>query len=269
MLPDTAFVVMDMMHDPGTDPEALARVVAQDPGLTVQTLHLCNSPFYSLPVEVVSIGHAVRLLGVPTVCGIVMAAYAHGFMARYSGEGARVWLHGARRHVLTVADGAQYLAARCPVGVSKSEAFTVGLLHDIGKLVLAQLDETPARAVGERVAMPETVLIDAEWEVLGTDHAEAGFLLAQRWRLPVIIAEVIRWHHRPQRSEEPLALLVFLSNELAHVLEGRIPLQSLLDRDTVENLVEERLGLGRNEWIAVARSWLERAHERAKAEKRS
>ncbi len=267
MLPDTAFVVMDMMHDPGTDPKALARVVAQDPGLTVQTLHLCNSPFYSLPVEVVSIEHAVRLLGVPTVCGIVMAAYIHGFMARYSGDGARLWLHGARRHVLTAADGAQYLAARCLVGMCQSEAFTLGLLHDIGKLVLAQLDETTARAVEERAAVPETPLVDAEWEVLGTDHAEAGFLLAQRWGLPGIIAEVIRWHHRPQRSEEPLALLVFLANELAHVLEGRTRLQSLLDQEAVGNLLQERLGLSRNEWIAVARSWVERAHARDKAEK--
>lgn len=267
MLPDTAFSVMEMMHKPETDPSDLARVVAQDPGLTVQTLHLCNSPFYSLPVEVVSIEHAVRLLGVPTVCGIVMAAYVHGFMARFSGEGARVWLHGARRHVLTVADCAQRLAGRSPVGLSKSEAFTMGLLHDIGKLLFAQLDEKTARAVEERAAAPETPLVDAEWEVLGTDHAEAGFLLAKRWGLPEIIAEVLLWHHRPEKSEEPLALLVFLANELAHVHEGRTRLHAFLDREDVCTLVEDRLGWGRDEWSAVARDWLESVRQRDKTEK--
>ncbi|WP_448382179.1 HDOD domain-containing protein [Desulfosoma sp.] len=264
MLPETAFSVMEMMHKPDTDPSALARVVAQDPGLTVQTLHLCNSPFYSLPVEVVSIEHAVRLLGVPTVCGIVMAAYVHGFMARFSGEGARLWLRGARRHVLTVPDGAQHLAACCPVGISKSEAFTVGLLHDIGKLVLAQLDEATARAVEQRAAVPDTLLVDAEWDVLGTDHAEAGFLLAQRWGLPELIAEVIRWHHRPQKTEEALALLVFLANQLAHVQEGRTRLQALLDQDPLLFLVEDRLGLGRKDFSDIAEAWLQRAHERDK-----
>lgn len=268
MLPDTAFSVMEMMHKPDTDPSALARVVTQDPGLTVQTLHLCNSPYYSLPVEVISIEHAVRLLGVPTVCGIVMAAYVHGFMARFSGDGARLWLHGARRHVLTVADCAQYLAARCPVGLSKSEAFTVGLLHDIGKLVLAQLDEATARTVEERAAAPDTSFVDAEWDVLGTDHAEAGFLLAQRWGLPEIITDVLRWHHRPQKSKEPLALVIFLANELAHVQEGRTRLQALLDQEAVLSLVEDRLGLSRDELTAVAETWLERAKDREKTEKR-
>ncbi len=259
MLPDTAFSVMEMMHKPDTDPSALARVVAQDPGLTVQTLHLCNSPFYALPVEVVSIEHAVRLLGVPTVCGIVMAAYVHGFMARFSGGGARLWLHGARRHVLTVADCAQHLSARCPIGISKSEAFTVGLLHDIGKLVLAQLDEETARAVEQRAAVCGTPLVEAEWDVLGTDHAEAGFLLAERWGLPEIIADVVRWHHRPQKSEEALALLVFLANELAHVQEGRSPLQALLDQDPVPSLVEDRLGLDRDQFSEAAQMWLQTA----------
>ncbi len=262
MLPDTAFSVMEMMHKPDTDPSVLARVVTQDPGLTVQTLHLCNSPFYSLPVEVISIEHAVRLLGVPTVCGIVMAAYLHGFMARFSGEGARLWLHGARQHVLTVADCAQHLAGRCPVGLSKTEAFTMGLLHDIGKLVLAQLDEATARAVEERAAAPDTSLVDAEWDILGTDHAEAGFLLAQRWGLPELLAEVIRWHHRPHKSEEPLALLLFLANELAHVQEDRTRLQALWDQKAALTLVEGRLGLRRDELAAVAETWLARAKGR-------
>lgn len=264
MLPDTAFSVMEMMHKPDTDPSALARVVAQDPGLTVQTLHLCNSPFYSLPVEVVSIEHAVRLLGVPTVCGIVMAAYVHGFMARYTGEGARLWLHGARRHVLAVADCAQHLATRASVGTSKSEAFTVGLLHDMGKLVLAQLDEATARAVEQKAAVPGILLVDAEWDVLGTDHTEAGFLLAERWGLPEVIAQVVRWHHRPQKSEEALALLVFLANELAHVQEGRIPLQDILNQALLVSFVEDRLGLGRDDFAHAAETWLQRAKERDK-----
>lgn len=262
MLPDTAFSVMEMMHKPDTDPKVLAKVVAQDPGLTVQTLHLCNSPFYSLPVEVASVEHAVRLLGLPTVCGIVMAAYVHGFIARFSGEGARIWLAGARRHVLRVADCAQSLASRCPLGISKSEAFTLGLLHDIGKLVFAQLDEATARTVERSVGEVHSSMIDAEWEILGLDHAEAGFLLAQRWGLPELIAHVVRWHHRPEKSEEPLAMLAFVANELAHVLEAQVALEAFLDREPVLSLVEDRLGLSPEDFSDFSRAWLEGAKER-------
>jgi len=262
MLPDTAFAVMDMMHKADTEPRALAKIVAQDPGLTVQTLHLCNSPFYSLPVEVTSVEHAVRLLGLPTVCGIVMAAYVHGFMARFSGEGARVWLTGGRRHVLHVAECVQYLATRCPLGISKSEAFTLGLLHDIGKLVLAQLDEATARAVEQRAAVPNVSMTDAEWDLLGLDHAEAGFLLAQRWGLPEMIAQVVRWHHQPHKTEDPLAMLVFLANELAHILEGRFSFQTFLDQEPLVSLLEDRLGIDLGTLSDVTNAWLARAKDR-------
>lgn len=257
MLPDTAFTVMDMMRKPDTDPKALARVVAEDPGLTAQTLHLCNSPFYSLPVEVASIEHAVRLLGLPTVCGIVMAAYLHGLMARFSGDGAKLWLSGARRHVMRVADCAQYLAVHAALGLDKSEAWTLGLLHDIGKLVLAQLDAEAARAVEDRLTVSDMALVDAEWEVLGTDHAEVGSLLAERWELPDMIAETIRWHHRPEKSDEPMAGLVFLANGLARVAEGRESWPAFLEEEPRLSLVLERLGMDRDTFLSLARSWLE------------
>ncbi len=257
MLPDTAFTVMDMMQRPGTEPKVLAAVVAQDPGLTLQTLHLCNSPFYSLPVEVTSIEHAVRLLGLQTVCGIVMAAYVHGLMARYSGEGARLWLKGARQHVMRVADCAQFLAVHASLGIGKSEAWTLGLLHDIGKLVLAQLDARTAQAVEEGTSAQNMSLVDAEWQVLGTDHAETGFLLAQRWSLPDMIAHALRWHHRPERSEETAALLLFLADTLAQVAEGRKSWEALLEDTYTLNLVHDRLGLDSDGFCALAQTWLQ------------
>ncbi|MEJ5348002.1 MAG: HDOD domain-containing protein [Desulfosoma sp.] len=257
MLPDTAFTVMDMMQRPDTEPKVLAGVVAQDPGLTLQTLHLCNSPFYSLPVEVASIEHAVRLLGLETVCGIVMAAYVHGLMTRYSGEGAGLWLKGARRHVMRVADCAQYLTMHTSLGIGKSVAWTLGLLHDIGKLVLAQVNARTARAVEEHIFAQSVSLVDAEWEVLGTDHAEAGFLLAQRWSLPDMIAQAVRWHHRPEKSEETAALLLYLADTLAQVAEGRKSWKALLEDTFTFNLVQDRLGLDPKNFCALAQTWLQ------------
>ncbi|ROQ92084.1 HDOD domain-containing protein [Desulfosoma caldarium] len=262
MLPDTAFRVMDMMHKPDTDPKALARAVAEDPGLGAQTLHLCNSPYYSLPVEVTSIEHAVRLLGWPTVCGIVMAAYLYRLMARFSGDGARLWLRGARRHVLHVADCAQHLAVHAVLGLDRSEAWTLGLLHDIGKLVLAQLDAEAARAVEDRLAVSNMTLVDTEWEVLGADHAEVGSLLAERWELPDMIVDTIRWHHRPEKSEGPTAGLVFAADTLARVAEGLESWSAFMEDEPRLSLVLERLGMDRDGFISVARLWLESAKGR-------
>ncbi|MGQ9671125.1 MAG: HDOD domain-containing protein [Desulfosoma sp.] len=262
MLSETASMVMDMMRRPDTDPKALAGVVSEDPGLTVQTLHLCNSPFYSLPVEVTSIDHAVRLLGLPTVCGIVMAAYLHNLMTRFSGEGARIWLTGARRHVLHVADCAQHLAVHGGLDLPKSQAWTLGLLHDMGKLVLAQLDAETARAVEEFALVSGLPMVDAEWQLLGTDHAEVGSLLAQRWELPEIIADTVRWHHRPERIDEPMAGLVFVADALARVAEGRRSWSAFLEEETRLSLVLQELTMDRHAFTALARTWLESAKGR-------
>lgn len=262
MLSETASTVMDMMHRPDTDPKALAGLVAEDPGLTVQTLHLCNSPFYSLPIQVTSIDHAVRLLGLPTVCGIVMAAYLHRLMTRFSGEGARIWLTGARRHVLRVADCAQHLVVHGGLDLPKSQSWTLGLLHDIGKLVLAQLDAQTARAVEEWAEISGLSLVDAEWQMLGTDHAEVGSLLAERWELPELIVDTVRWHHRPERSEEPMAGLVFAADALVRVVEGRWSWPAFLQEEPRLSLVMQQLGMDRGAFISLARSWLESVKDR-------
>lgn len=262
MLSETASTVMDMMHRPDTDPKALARVVSEDPGLTVQTLHLCNSPFYSLPVEVTSIDHAVRLLGLPTVCGIVMAAYLHRLMSRFSGDGARIWLTGARRHVLHVADCAQHLAIHGNLHLPQSQAWTLGLLHDMGKLVLAQLDAETARAVEEWANVSDLSLVDAEWQLLGADHAQVGSLLAERWELPELIVHTVRWHHRPERSEEPMAGLVFVADALARVAEGQWSWLAFLEEEPRLSLALQRLGMDQDAFMCLARTWLESAKGR-------
>ncbi|SHF44978.1 HDIG domain-containing protein [Desulfacinum infernum DSM 9756] len=255
MLPDTVYRVMDMMQDPQADPRRLARIVQEDPGLALQTLHLCNSPFYSLPVEVTSIEHAVRLLGISTVCGLVMAAHFHGLVSRYTGPAAEVWLKGARRHFLEVAECCRFLVRSAGAPQAQSDAFTVGLLHDIGKLVLAQLGAREARAVQEAVMQGDLALVDVEMEVLGTDHAQVGARLADRWELPWEIVDVVRHHHLPERSELTLAYFTFLADVLCHAGKDREGLSRVLDRIRVEKWIEAQCGLEWDDLEDLASQW--------------
>ncbi|SMC27798.1 HD-like signal output (HDOD) domain, no enzymatic activity [Desulfacinum hydrothermale DSM 13146] len=256
-LPDTVYRVMDMMQDPQVEPKVLARVVQEDPGLALQTLYLCNSPYYFLPVEVRSIEHAVRLVGISTVCGLVMAAHFHGLVKRYSGKAADVWLKGARRHFLQAAECCRFLVRSAGCDVGQAEAFTVGLMHDIGKLVLAQLGAAEAEAVEEAVIHSGLDLVDAELQVLGVDHAEAGALLAQKWNLPQAIVEVVRHHHVPEKSDLSLTYFTFLADAFSRLEKGEEGLGRVLDLSRVEKWVQDRCGLDRRRLEELAVRWTE------------
>ena len=90
----------------------------------------------------------------------------------------------------------------------------------MGKLVFSKLDSKYAQKVHDLVREDEVALVDAEREVLGMDHAEAGTRLCEKWDMPRIITEAVHYHHSPQSAEFISTLYVYLANELFY-LKGR------------------------------------------------
>ena len=80
LLPNNITKLMTIVNDPKADSADLIKIVEQDPALSMQTLHICNSAYYSLPVEITSVSHAIRFLGIDTVAGLAMAAYLQGLI---------------------------------------------------------------------------------------------------------------------------------------------------------------------------------------------
>ena len=172
-------------------------VIGHDPALTANLLKLCNSAYYGLRRQVGTVQEALVMLGNHTVVSLAFATslgdVLRGPLAGYRLERDALW-----RHSLAVAVGAAHLVDDGGARSLRERAFTAGLVHDIGKLILngplkAKLQQLPQTAGFD-------VLMRGEREILGFDHAEAGAALAAAWNFPTVLAGVIGAHHELARA---------------------------------------------------------------------
>jgi putative nucleotidyltransferase with HDIG domain len=187
--------VLQLVEDQRSSAGDLARVIGSDQALASRVLRLANSAFYGFRREIVTINHAVVLLGFDTVKSIVLAATVFETLSDgnvVSGfDRPQFWLH-----VGSTAAAARHLAKALRVADPEA-AFVGGLLHDVGKVVL---DRFFYRRYAEaaRLAMETPCLIrEAELSLFNVNHAEVGRWLAERWRFPAAIVEPMAFHHRP------------------------------------------------------------------------
>ena len=251
-LPSNIRRIMSIVNDEEADMAQLAKVVEEDPTLTMQALNLCNSAYYSLPVQITSVAHAVRYLGIETVGGLAMAAYFRGLM-KLGSQKSNPWLEGAGTHLLMTAQIAEKLSRSAGGLASPSVVFTAGLLHDVGKLVFSKLDNIYALEIRDLVHGGTLSPVDAEKEILGMDHAEAGAELAEHWNVPEIIVGAIRYHHTPLSTESIDACYVFLADGLFYLIKQGVDLEGFLSRSGVfqsmesagvsKDLIEETVGV--------------------------
>lgn len=202
------------------DATDVLRCLKHDPSLTARLLRLCNSAALGLPQEVVSVDQALFLLGYRTLHELaVQAALGDALSAAlppYAIEPRTLW-----RHSVVTARAAELLAEKCPNEAPPPDlAFTAALLHDIGKLVLAQVMDGPAcAAIRHALEVEGRPWIEAERQALQTDHAEVGAALLERWELPRPIIHAVAAHHQPCRTcHPPLCELIHLADCLAHVV---------------------------------------------------
>lgn len=215
-LPAALAQLLSALEDPAPDIERLTRLMALDQALSVKALRLANSSFYGLPRQVHSIGDAVQLLGLRSIRNIVLAAgLVSALTPHHAGP---LDLTGFWRHATATALCAEALALRLELDVGA--AFTLGLLHDIGRLVLASGFPAPYQQVLSYQAQQDCPALQAERAVLGTDHAHVGALMAERWNFAPQLIDAIALHHQPPEQGPALAVdLVHLADNIAHALD--------------------------------------------------
>jgi putative nucleotidyltransferase with HDIG domain len=187
-------------------------------------LRACNSPYFGLEEPVSSVDQSVLMLGHQQILHIVLTvAFGTAMVVplpAYAVEASELW-----RHSLITASAAEILVDETSaLNVEAPVAFTVGLLHDIGKLALGQaLTPEMQTKIRELVEMEQSSRVEAERKIVGTDHGEVGACLLRGWNLPEEILEATANHHNPVFEPRPkLSVITHLADCLAH-LAGSAP----------------------------------------------
>ena len=211
-LPDTALKLMEVINDPRSTIDDIVESVKSDQVVTSDVLKLCNSAYYGLSRKVTSLNDAILCLGTVKVLQMVMAVHTNSLLAReqqgYGLEPGVLW-----KHSVAVALASTLFSER--LGQPNSNlAFTAGLLHDIGKVILNQYVSSEFAEIVRRVNEDRMSFVEAEHQVLGYSHEEVGALIAESWKLPDAIVRCIRYHHEPGKLDPPDMLVdtVYLAN---------------------------------------------------------
>ncbi|HJV49238.1 MAG TPA: HDOD domain-containing protein [Geothrix sp.] len=213
-LPLTVVALGEAVQDERCSVDRILGILSKDPSLSATLLRLANSALYA-GGAVMDLRTAVLRLGFDAVANLgTGAAVIKTLRGGAHLDALKLWQHSVA--VGLTAKGICVLAKRH--GQAET-AFLTGLLHDIGKIALDTCYPEAYASVMQKVA-EGAYFVDAEREVLGLDHAEAGALLAAEWSFPEAIVEVIRDHHTP-KAEDFLPNLIHLSDLLVRT---RIPM---------------------------------------------
>jgi HD-like signal output (HDOD) protein/CheY-like chemotaxis protein len=253
--PTMYFQIVEEVAAGNASLDKVAGIISQDPAISVKVLQLANSAVLGLRLQVIEPAEAVAYIGLETTKALVLCA--HSFAAFDQVECAGFSMETLWGHSLVTGQFARKLAELEDSGREVSDgAFTAGLLHDIGKLLLAaNVPGEFARIV--RLAREQSAALCAvEKEVLGCGHAELGGALLSIWGIPTPIVEAVALHHQPASLPgygfNPL-VAVHAANVFAHAVPGDSETQPApeLDKDYLQALgLDARVDFWREECLA-------------------
>ncbi len=195
-MPLTIVKLGNLLSDPATELEDIAKTIQYDPGFTANVLKLANSAQLGFPKLVGSLKEAVIRIGTHRIFQITVANSLKPLMDKsvpgYNLEDGDFW-----RHSVAVAVATEKVASMCPK--IPADSFTAGLLHDVGKLVMAKFIEQKKNDFKEYDK--KNLSFDAkEKKIIGVDHPEVGAVILENWKLPDALVDAVRNHHKPENS---------------------------------------------------------------------
>ncbi len=215
VLPRTFMALREKLADPNASVKEVVKLVEQDISISAKILQLVNSALFGLPREISTMNTAVSYLGIDMLHNLVLSA-----------EVFRVFENAAKLPGFSFEEVHEHsqltakIAAHIPVPAAvHSAAMVAGLLHDVGKLVLATRSPKHFARALQGAAEEKRPLFAVEQDLMGVSHAEVGAYLLGIWGLPCPVVEAVAHHHHPERVPQTTldaVAVVHVANYLAH-----------------------------------------------------
>lgn len=166
----------------------ISSFISNDPALTTKVLKMVNSAIYGFPGRIASVSHATMLLGLNVIKGLLLGVSVFELMQKT--------MNGLYEHSLACAIASRVIAQKKNLK-EPEEVSVAGLLHDIGKVILVLEFAQEYEAAMKEAKEKKLPIFEAEKNQFSATHADAGGWLAEKWRFPRNLIEVIEYHHRP------------------------------------------------------------------------
>ena len=217
-LPTSAMRVIALTKNPATSAKELENVIGQDPALATGMLRQANSAYYGYARRISSLQEAIVILGFQATQGLAMT-FAIAPLLKTQLVGYEIDQDGLWKHSMLTAMAAKNLCKKLELPYG-DVAFTAGLLHDIGKLVISIYVQQVGAYLLEKVTVAHLSYVELEENIIGFNHATVGGFMARGWNLPEDLVESISYHHAPSKAQNHavLANIIHVANGLASLL---------------------------------------------------
>jgi len=220
-LPDVCLRVKEMVESPEYSASDIGKVVSQDASLTARLLRIVNSAFYQFPSRIETVSRAVTIVGNRELRDLVFAATVAGIFEKISSD--LIDIESFWRHAVYCGIVSRIIAKKSRV-LHNERLFVAGLLHDIGRLVIAYKLPAQSREVITCMKQDSIQQHVAEEAILGFNHAQVGAELMKSWLLPPSHQMAALYHHNPQRADDFVleASIVYLANAVTEMAEAGV-----------------------------------------------
>jgi putative nucleotidyltransferase with HDIG domain len=211
-IPQVALKILRLLNDEWCDIKTISKEIRQDQVIVAKMLKLCNSSMFAGNIQIDSLDNAILLLGHSLLIKTIVSASVESYFNQ-SDSGYSLCKGGLYHHAIGTAIITEKIAA-ITGKASPSTAYTAGLLHDIGMVVLDQYITSISPLFYRALQKEKSDMLEVEKAILGVNHCEVGKELAAMWNLPVSLADSISYHHFPEeaRHAPELPHLVYLAD---------------------------------------------------------
>ncbi len=215
-LPVIASRLLNMLDSKTVSMADISKIIVVDPALTSRILKIANSPYYGMRNRIDTIKLALVILGINEIKNVLLSISLFRTFSmddeEFQFDSKTFWIHS-----MATAHFAKKLAKDFRLK-SHGEDFTAGLIHDIGKLIIAQYFTEFIPDIRKTMQKESIPNYEAEEKILGLSHMDIGAWLAEKWKLPAHLIQTIRFHHYAHLSEEHtlLCTIVALANLIAN-----------------------------------------------------
>lgn len=199
-LPEIFIRVSELLDDENSSSIQIAQVVETDPSLTSRILKMVNSAYYGFPKNVASISQAISILGRDRIRQILLGAVLGGVFGNMKNKVFLMedyWHQSVKTAILS-----RLICKQSDISDETESLFTAGLLHEIGRLILAQKMPELSMEVQQAIETEGEDIYQAEQRIFGYTHCEVGAAFITHWGLPDILAEISRYYHTPEKAQQ-------------------------------------------------------------------